>query len=129
MKYLAVDYGKKRIGLAAGERYPGGLGYIVNSAGAIENIIKVCQEQEVVGIVVGMPSNRNHNSMERPIREFAGKLNMSSGLPIYFEDESFSSSEAESEIKFYSTKKPKEGEVDELAAILILEQFLKRSND
>lgn len=128
--YLAIDYGKKRIGLAVGQAIPKGIGFIdgTKSFDLISSEIKkICDDNEVKGIVIGLPvwSGGEEGGMAKEIKSFAGRLEKSIGLPIYFEPEQYTSEEAEEILKESNKHYPrKSGKVDELAAEIILEQFL-----
>lgn len=129
--YLAIDYGKKRIGLAAGVEYPRGLGVLENDDSALQKIAEICQEEDVDKIVIGIPKKDNGEpgGMALEIEEFATKIQESTGLPIVFEEESFTSSEAEMQLMDHGVDVRKEkGKIDELAAILILEQYINSIN-
>jgi len=131
-KYLSVDYGTKRVGLASGTIFPAGLGVIDASKGedfVLEEIKKILDTDDFDGIVIGLPvrSQGEAGTLDSQIRAFGGKLLTSSGLDIFLEEEEFSSSEARDLL--ISNKKKfqrKTGETDELAAIIILERFFDR---
>jgi len=128
--YLGIDYGKKRIGLALGQLYPKGIGVIDNSLGkevVLSNISDIAKENDVQAVVVGFPrrSQGEPGTLAEEIENFSKALAQKAKLPIFFEEERFTSTEAERIFKD-SGKKPKLGQIDELAAVLILEQFLKR---
>lgn len=134
MTFLAIDYGKKRIGLAKGQIYPQGLGIIDGSKSDFEilaEIDQIAKENDVLGIVIGLPirSQGEEGTIAPEIRQFAARLSKKTGLKIYFEPEQFTSSEAE---RIYRDKEIKytrqEGSIDELSAVLLLEQFLNRGN-
>lgn len=130
--YLAIDFGLKRIGLALGTVYPRGAG-VLDGAKNIEIIFaelaQIIKENDVEAIVIGMPirSAGEEGTIADKIRDFAGKLASFTKLPVYFEPEQFSSTEAKRMLidnKKSHTRKG--GEVDEVSAILILEQFLNQ---
>lgn len=129
-KYLAIDYGLKRIGLASGGLYPAGQGVIDASIGSdrvVEEIKRIISQQEISALVVGLPvrSRGESGTLEGEIKDFAASLSGATGLDVYFEDEQFSSAEAERQLALHDKKvERKSGDLDEMAAILILEQFL-----
>lgn len=132
MKYLAIDYGRKRIGLALGEMIPYGAGVVSGEdhTAAMEKIAKISTENEVGAIVVGLPirSQGELGTLAEEIKIFSEKLSTKLNLPLYFEEEQFTSSEAEAELKERFSGKLEPGKVDELAAILILERFFEKIN-
>ena len=56
--FLAIDYGRKRIGLAIGEMFPRGMGVVDGSdqEKAIDKIAFLVKENRVQAIVLGMPT-------------------------------------------------------------------------
>jgi len=131
MKYLGIDYGQKRIGLAVGSLFPRGLGVIDADLGQdkiIQHIGELIKEHEVDLIVLGMPTKTERQSdVTQAIEKFGRSLEEKLGLSVIFEPEDFTSVEAE-DILIESGKKfsRKTGEKDELSAVLILERFIER---
>lgn len=134
-KYLSVDYGTKRVGLASGTIFPAGLGVIDASKGedfVLEEIKKILDTDDFDGIVIGLPvrSQGEAGTLDSQIRAFGGKLLTSSGLDIFLEEEEFSSSEARDLLISNKKKFQRQtGEIDELAAIIILERFFDRNRN
>ena len=128
--YLAIDWGKKRIGLAVGAVFPKGAGVIDGGKPVeqnIEIIKKIIAENEIVKIIVGLPMLRSgdEGSIATEIRAFAGRLSDETGLPVEFEPEEFTSVDAAQQFKdFDKDFSRKSGKLDEMAAVLILEQYL-----
>lgn len=123
MKYLGVDYGTKRVGVAisdeAGEfAFPKA---IYESAHALQEIAALCGAEQVGGVVIGesLASNGSLNAVSTKIEQFKEKLAELVAVPIYREGELFSSVEAHR----YQTDK---GARDDSAAAIILQRFLDR---
>jgi len=131
--FLAVDYGKKRLGLAVGQVFPQGAGVLdPGDKQVFAKIERIIQERGVEGIVVGMPlrSQGEEGTIAPEIRQFANALATQTELPVYFEDERFTSSEAAAYLQSHEVKVSRaSGKIDEVAAILILEQFLNRQKE
>ncbi|MEI7791880.1 MAG: Holliday junction resolvase RuvX [Candidatus Berkelbacteria bacterium] len=130
--YLAIDFGLKRIGLALGTMYPRGAG-VLDGAKNIEIILselaQIVKENDVEAIVIGMPirSAGEEGTIADKIRDFAEKLAKFTHLAVYFEPEQFSSAEAKRMLVENKKSHTREGgEVDEMSAVLILEQFLNQ---
>ena len=129
--YLGIDFGKKRIGLSLGQVLPRGVGVIDGGQDQnkiIDHIIDICRENDVDTLVIGMPirSQGEKGTIAPEIELFAKKLSEKSGLPIDFQPEQFTSYEAKEELKSSGRDYTrKSGEVDELAAVLILEQYIE----
>lgn len=121
MKYLGIDYGTKRIGLAISDEsgefaFPKG---IVSPDKAIGEIVGICAAEGVHGIVIGksIASNGVENDIVPVVERFKDKLAQAVSVPIHFQQESFSTMEAHR----YQTKA---GSRDDSAAAIILQRFL-----
>ena len=131
---LAIDYGSKRIGLALGQIIPHGAGFLdatMLEEELIAKIAGVCLKNEVEKIVIGLPlrSGGEDSDSTSKVRTFSEKLSQKITLPIYFENEQFTSAEAERLLGRVAKKDRDKGKVDETAAILILEQFLAETEE
>lgn len=130
MTYLAIDWGKKRIGLAVGTMFPKGAGVIDGEQPQlkiIDEIERVIKENEVEKIVIGLPTlpSGDEGNLASEVRDFAKVVADQTGLEVCFEPEDFTSLEASSQFREHNKKVTrKSGKVDEMAAILILEQFI-----
>ncbi|MCK5059937.1 MAG: Holliday junction resolvase RuvX [Candidatus Pacebacteria bacterium] len=124
MKYIGIDYGKKRIGIALSDD-EGILAFphivLENKEGVIERIKEICVKNNISAIVIG--ESRNFKGKPNSIMEdsvtFAKKLKEETLLPIFFEPEFLTSREAmhiqgESHL------------IDASAASLILRSFLDK---
>lgn len=130
MRYLAIDYGQKRTGLAicdAGESIASPLKVLAEPKLLIESIVKIAKEEQVGAFVVGLPLNMDDGSegeMAKRVREFASTLAGRIDLPLFFQDERLSSFDAESKMAGLYTRKKKKGRLDAVAAASILQAFL-----
>jgi putative Holliday junction resolvase len=132
--YLGVDYGKKRIGLALGEAIPYGAG-VLDATKPLDFLLgeikKICDGNQVSKIIIGMPigADGSEGKLSTEIRRFADSIISNLNVPVEFEEESFTSSEAEAILKDQGASiEESKSKVDELAAVLILEQFLNKEN-
>ena len=134
MRYMSIDYGLRRIGLAicdAGEIIVSPLCQLDNPTEnrqiAIDNIISLIREHEIEAIVVGMPVNMDGTIGEqaRISRNFGDKLADQCGLKVHFQDERLSSRSADRLLADSGfSKKRKKARRDMLAACEILKTFL-----
>lgn len=129
--YLAIDYGKKRIGLALGEILPKGSGFIDGAlplGEIIEKLKELILKHGVTGIVIGNPvrSQGEVGTLSLEIKEFGQKMKEETGLPVYYEEEQFTSQEASAILE--DKKNRSKADVDEMSAVLILEQFLNNQD-
>ena len=130
---LGIDFGKKRIGLALGEVIPRGIGVLDGTkpqSEIIEEISKICQENGIEKIVIGLPilGSGDEGNLASSIKEFGEKLGDATSALVLYEEEQYTSAEAERILVEGGVKYDrKEGKVDEMAAILILEQYINNS--
>jgi putative holliday junction resolvase len=101
---LGVDYGTKRIGLAmsdAGGMFVEPWKVMPNAGDVAEALAKLCREEGVGRVVVGLPLNMDGTAswMTREAVGFGRKLASATGLAVGFVDERLSSFEAEQQLK------------------------------
>ncbi len=129
-RILAIDYGKKRVGLAWTDPLQISINPLETRSPdeAIEFIKEV--EPELGKIVLGLPLNAEGNDTNATgmIREYHNRIkNLLPEMEIVWVDESFTSREAiEFMIKFGYKKKDrkKKENVDKFAAAIILQRFM-----
>ncbi len=123
MKYLGIDYGGKRIGLAISD-VGGTIAFprstIENDASALKSIVAMVKDGAIGHIVVG--DTRSHNGAKNPVttqaESFIESLAHETDVPISRALELFSSVEA-------SRYAPEgSGHDDSAAAAFILQRFL-----
>jgi putative holliday junction resolvase len=125
--YLGVDWGTKRIGLAVGSEIPYELATIKNDQAAVEKIAKLCIEEKIERIVIGMPilESGGKGNMADKVEDFGRELKEIIGLPIYFEPENLTTQTALELLKEEGVNQEDvEKKVDQTAARLILEQYI-----
>ena len=131
-RIMGIDYGDARTGVAISDLLCTIVGSTCvvpsrNTEKALADIVRMCKEQSVGTIVVGLP--RNMNGTEGPraelCREFAARLGEMTGLEIVMWDERRTTVEAHNILSQhnYHGKKRKDT-VDAVAASLILEGYL-----
>jgi len=139
---LALDYGRKRIGVAASDP----LGLTAQPVTTLEGspqqalplIAKLCAEREVARIVLGLPLNMDGSEgpMAAEVRGFSTRLISATGLPVEFVDERLSSFSAEEDLKQMGVRRKRgkkgrrqRGRVDAMAAAVILREYMNRRRD
>jgi putative Holliday junction resolvase len=131
MRYLAVDYGAKRTGLAvcdAGEMVVSPLDVLAGQKNLIEQIRQVVAAENIEAIVLGLPLNMDGSEgpQARRVRTFAGQLRRQIGIPVHFQDERLSSFGAEEKLQGTGLSRGKRQQrLDALAAAEILQTFLE----
>ncbi len=131
-KIMAIDYGDARTGVAISDLLCSIVGTTAvvpsrNTDKAIMDIVKLCKDNIVGTIVVGLPRNMDGSEGPRAelCRAFAAKLGEAAGLPIKMWDERRTTVEAHnilSEHNYHGKKR--KNTVDAVAASLILEGYL-----
>lgn len=125
-KYLAIDLGLKRIGLAyaAHKDIVTPLPAIVrkNRNQASSEVKNVIKEWEIDCVVVGIPlGGSSEEEMQRRISHFMNLVNFDGD--IFYQDESGSSLEAENLMKG-EIKYIRDGRIDSISAMIILQRYL-----
>ena len=132
MRYLAIDYGLKRTGLAIcdpDEIIVSPLAVIDAKKGPLEKIVQIVKDEKVGAIVLGLPLNMDDSvgSQAKLVLKFADQLKKCLEIPIHFQDERLSTFGAEEKIAAAEyTKKAKAKRLDAIAAAEILEAFLEQ---
>ncbi len=136
-RVLAVDPGDKRIGLAISDLTATIANplIVLNHVQRIkdaEEIIRICEEKEVVKIIIGQartidgdptPSGRKAARLAEVIQEMTD-------IPVELWDETGSTKEAQKARKLMGGKKKSQrGHMDEIAATVILQSYLDASSE
>jgi putative Holliday junction resolvase len=135
MRYLAVDHGEKRTGLAICDRdenLASPLKVLTGQAELIAQIVKVAKEENIEAIIVGLPLNMDSTEGPRAksVRTFGVALESAAQLPVIYHDERLSSFDAEKKLAGLDlTRKKKKKHLDAVAAASILESFLDYKHD
>lgn len=123
MKYLGIDYGEKRIGIAVSD--DGGMiafphVTIENTTSTIFEIKKICDAQKTAQIVIGMPMRIGAVSpLMRTIQMFCDALARFTEIPVAYENEMFTT-------KMAIRDGAKKNTADQSSAALILQSYLDR---
>jgi putative Holliday junction resolvase len=126
--YISLDIGLKRIGVAmsADHSIVTPLPAITrkNRNQAANEVKAVINEWKATDVIVGIPmGGSSEDEMRRRVNHFVGLLDFSGD--VHFQDESDSSLEAEDRMKG-EIKYKRDGRVDSIAAMIILERFVSR---
>ena len=133
-RWLAVDYGERRVGLAVSD--PTGTiaspaGYIHRRPGKrppIAEIVRRAEALEVNGFVVGLPLDGNGDDSPRAteVRAIAAELERRTGLEVRLVDERFSTAAALRAVReMGGSTRGRKGDVDALAATWLLQHALE----
>ena len=132
MRYLGVDVGRARIGLALADDVlrtarPHATVARRSDAADLAAIGEVAAAFEVTLAVVGLPLNMDgtEGDSARFARGFAGKLGAALGVPVELQDERLSTFEAEGRLRAQGVKaRDQRGRIDAEAAAVILQAWL-----
>ena len=133
MKLISIDYGRRRIGVAAGgsDIPVRGLPTIDRKKhSAAASLAEIIGMEQPDALLFGLPldSNDAETVMSNEVRTFARKLQSMTGLPVFFIDESRSSLQAEGLLRYRKKKQRRDkGSVDRLAACLLLDQYIREN--
>lgn len=137
MRYLAIDYGTRRTGLAicdVAETIVSPLRTIHGQRDLLKKIGQVVDAEHVEAVVLGLPLNMDgsESAQTRIVLNFAERLRAFLEIPVHLQDERLSSFGAAEKLAQANLSKDKLRErLDAVAAAEILEAFLYRetSND
>lgn len=132
-RLLAIDYGKKRTGLAVSDEMQiiaGGL-TTVPTTGLLDYILDYIKREQVERIVVGLPKQMNNEPSEnmRRVEPFVNRLRkLLPDIPVEYHDERFTSVLAQRTIIEAGIKKMARRNkelVDEVSATIILQSYME----
>jgi putative Holliday junction resolvase len=132
-RYLGIDYGSVRIGLALSDPLKiiaNGFMTIQNDDRCLEKILTIIKEQNIEKIIVGKPLNLKGEmgTKAEEVLRFIKKLQEITSIEIHQIDERFTSVMAQASILAMGTPKKKrqqnKGKVDEVASAILLQGFL-----
>ncbi|MBM3750448.1 MAG: Holliday junction resolvase RuvX [Acidimicrobiia bacterium] len=139
MRFLGVDYGSRRIGLALSD-YTATLarpwqmipaaGVPAQSAAAVARVVatlRASDDPDLDGIVVGLPRRLNGEDTDQTpqVRVFVAALEELTGLPVSTQDERLTSVEAESRLAGREKDwKKRKALIDAESASILLQDYL-----
>lgn len=121
MKYLGIDYGLRKVGLALGDdetRLAVPL-EVIESDRIVEMIKKAVADKEIDAVVIGLPNVDGGSAQLEKTKEFAEFLKTELKIPVHTIDESFTSVESQRIQSEQGSNVPE----DALAAMLILQSY------
>jgi putative Holliday junction resolvase len=137
MKYLGIDYGTKKIGIAVSDE-TGSVAFphstVASGKDALSRIATLIKEEGVGGVVLGESRNfaGEPNLVQEDIEQFKKDLEQLAGVPVAYEQEFFSSAAAarqyEPEAKSRKAN-PAQDKLDAAAAALILQSYLDKNKN
>ena len=121
MRFLGIDYGEKRIGLAISDE-DGKIAFPYGVVGSFSKIISLAKKEKINKIIIGLPISFSgqESAQALKIRRFAEALQKKVKLPIEFENEVLTT-----KIASYGSKRDK---IDASSAAIILQSYLDKNN-
>ena len=132
MRYLAIDHGTKRTGLAicdAAETISSPLTVLHGQKGLLKKIAEIVEAENVEAVVLGLPLNMTgtESSQTKLVRKFAEQLKDQISVEVHLQDERLSSFGAEEKLAPADfTRGKRKKRIDAVAAAEILEAFLEQ---
>jgi putative Holliday junction resolvase len=134
MRFLGIDFGERRIGLAISDP-DGRLALPLttlerrNDRSALRQIAEIARQEGIERLVLGEPVDlhgRRGPTAERS-RRFGGRLAEMTGLPVEWVDEALTSVEATHRLRQAGVDTRREpGRIDAIAAQILLQDALDR---
>jgi putative Holliday junction resolvase len=132
-RFLGVDYGEKRVGLAIAD--PIGMiatpaGFIPRRAGKrppIAEIIRRAEALEARGFVIGLPLDGSGGETEwtAEVRRVGDELAKRTNLPVQYQDERYTTATSLRVIReMEGSTRGRKGDVDAMAAAVLLQHAL-----
>ncbi|MFV9507843.1 MAG: Holliday junction resolvase RuvX [Oscillochloridaceae bacterium umkhey_bin13] len=131
-RYLGLDVGERRIGVALGDA-GARLATPLTTLQAhppervIEQLGRLIREHAITALVLGLPLTLRGEvgPQAQSVQRFAATLKASLGLPIHFFDERLTSAAADQLLREMGVKPEKRKlQIDQVAAAIILQDFL-----
>ncbi len=133
MRYLAIDLGDKRTGLAVGDdetglATPAATLPVTLGPALVEAIVRMIRDHEVDTLVLGLPLNADGSEGPRAkgTRQFGLTLQAATDVPIFYQDERLTTYAADQRLaRTGRTHRQKKAARDAIAAAEILQDFLR----
>ncbi len=136
---LAIDYGSKRIGLAVSDAKgiiasPLDVLRMTTNHGIneiLEDILLIVDEYRVKTILLGKPQlfEKTYSKSIQKIEGFAKKLTDLTNIPVIFQDESYSTTQAQNMLlSLGQNSKSSRNKIDMISATVFLQEFLNSNN-
>ena len=131
MRYLGIDFGSKRVGLALSDE-TGRMGFphaiIPNDGRLIDYVREIIERKEVKVVVIGdsVNSSGNDNPIAAKAKAFAADLERTASVEVAWEPEAYTTQAARRDPEGVHVNSREN--VDAAAAALILTSYLEHAN-
>lgn len=134
MRYLAIDFGSKKVGLAISDAngqmgFPHGI--LPNNGRLIDEVLTLIERKGIEAVVMGESRDfaGNENAIAKEAKAFAQLLEQRSGMRAFLEPEMLTTQEARRGFDGLRPSGAGRQEVDASAAALILTSFLTKQQN
>ncbi len=132
MRYLAIDFGLKRLGLAVSDpkgkmAFPYRTLYKQTNEMLFQEIGNIIRQENIEAIILGLPMalNGDRTLITRQVENFSRRLKARFSLPVHLVDEALTSAEAEEKLRQANVPISKRKAIlDQQSAVEILNSFL-----
>ncbi len=132
-RILAVDYGRKRVGLALSDELgitarPLAVLIRRNRAADLKRFREICAHHDVAHIIVGHPIHitGEDSEMSAEAARFAARLKKALNIETEMIDERLTSWEAKQTVAETDGHRSRRGQIDDIAAAILLRDYLER---
>lgn len=134
MRILGLDVGERRIGVAVSDE----LGWTAQPVTVVDNgpeeeavevIVRLAQQYDVRAVVIGLPrrTDGTYGPETDYVRAFGDEIGQIINVPVHYQDERFSTVEAERTLISSGMRRTRRRQViDRVAAGIILQTYLDR---
>lgn len=128
MRYLGIDYGGKRTGVAFASGGVAVVKEVIESSSErdiIQRLEQIVVDESIDAIVVGLPTNMQgeNTEMTNRVQAFVAHLAEAVELPVHTTDERLTSVMAEG-----LTREMRGAQTDQVAAQILLQNYLDQQN-
>lgn len=130
MKYLGVDYGMRKIGLAVSEGQIASVLKVIKITGlqdGLQQLEKAIRDEQIERVVIGVPEGKTGQMVEKFVQALTKKY-AQQPVEIIPVDETLSSHDAKQFMIQLNIGRNKRRQEDAYSAVLILQNFLNSLN-
>jgi putative holliday junction resolvase len=134
-RLLGLDVGEKRVGVAICDETQTLARPLLTLKRAAKKedfakLVALCREHAIEKVIVGLPKTLRgeEGPQAQRVRRYAIELQAALNLPIDFWDERYSTVEAHDLVAHVGRKLSTKGEIDAIAATVILQEYLNEHN-
>lgn len=122
IKYLGIDYGKAKVGLAMAEdetRLAFPYGTLKNDKDFFQELVKIIKQEKISKVIIGIPAYINRKETEYDGEKLGEYLKNILGMEIEYHSEMFTTKMAQEKLKEKGVKNVKNLDDPEAAGIIL----------